>query len=259
MSKVALITGAAQGIGKAIATRLAKDGFKIAITDLKTNSLKGESVIKEIENKYNTKGIFIPADSRIKKDIHNAVETTYNELGGFNVIINNAGIAILGKLNTLTSESWDQMSSTNINGTLYGIQIASEKFQKLGQVGKIINAGSTAGIEGYEDLGGYCMTKHAIRSITQTSAKELAPYGITVNSYCPGITNTELWKSIDKMTGDYSGKSREAIISKITEKIPLGRTTSVEDVSGVVSFLASEDSNYLTGQSIIISGGSVVR
>lgn len=257
MSKVALITGGAQGIGKAIALQLAKDGYNIAIADLKIQESKANQVVKDIETQYNKSSIFIPTDISERSEVFNAVETTYKELGGFNTMINNAGIAILGPLNTITPEIWNKISNTNIAGTIWGIQAASKKFLELkGQHGKIINAGSVASHQGSVIFGAYGATKFAIKSLTQTAAKELASQNITVNCFCPGMTPTAMWESFDKMTGDPTGKSREVLLEKVKANTALGRLAETQDAANLVSFLASDKADYITGQSYLVDGGS---
>lgn len=258
MSKVALVTGAAQGIGKAIALQLAKDGYKVAIADLTTQESKANEVVDEIKSKIGQSSIFIPTDISERAQVFNAVDTTYKELGGFNTMVNNAGIAILGPLHTITPEIWNKISNTNIAGTLWGIQAASKKFSELGgtQLGKIINAGSVASHQGSVIFGAYGASKFAIRSLTQTAAKELASQNITVNCFCPGMTPTAMWESFDKMTGDPTGKSRAGLLEKVKANTALGRLAETQDAANLVSFLASDKSDYITGQSYLVDGGS---
>ncbi|CAM9014040.1 unnamed protein product [Wickerhamomyces anomalus] len=256
MSKVALITGAAQGIGKSIALQLAKDGYKVAILDLPTQEQLGQEVVSSI-NKIGQDSLFIPGDVCSRSEIFNAVDKTFNKLGGFNTMINNAGIAKLGPLLSITPESWEKSLQTNISSTLWGIQASAKKFIELNQPGKIINAGSVASHEGFVNLGIYSVTKHGVKSLTQTAAKELASQKITVNSYCPGMIPTNMWDSINEMTGDYSGRAKDALLKSYTPKIAMGKVGDAQDVADLVSFLASEKSNYITGQSYVVDGGLV--
>lgn len=140
------------------------------------------------------------------------------------------------------------------------MQAASAQIRKQkGGIGKIINACSIAGYESHEMLGIYCATKHVVRSLTQTAAKEYAKYKITVNAYCPGVAGTSMWDRIDAAMGKYMGTKPGEAFQKFSEGILMGRTQEPEDVANLVSFLASTDSDYITGQAIITDGGMVFR
>ena len=132
-------------------------------------------------------------------------------------------------------------------------------FRQLGHGGKIINASSIAGHDGFAMLGLYSATKFAVRALTQAAAKELAPFGITVNAYSPGIVGTGMWDQIDQGLSEYNGAPRGENFKKYVEGIALGRPETPEDVAGFVSYLASPDANYMTGQSPMIDGGLVYR
>ncbi|CEP22995.1 K03366 (R,R)-butanediol dehydrogenase / diacetyl reductase [Cyberlindnera jadinii] len=242
MSRVALVTGGARGIGKAIAVQLAKDGYKVAITGSSQEEL-GWQTVEELKQ-LGTDATFIKADSGVCEQVFNAVEETYKQLGGFDVIINNA--ADLEKINNI-----------NIGGVLWGIQAAAKKFQELNQPGKIINAASVAGHTAFEMMGAYSATKFAVRGLTHAAAKELASKKITVNSYCPGIVLTPMWDLIDEKMGDYAGVPKGETVKKYINNIALGRGEQPEDVAGLVSFLADEKSNYITGQNIHVDGGII--
>jgi meso-butanediol dehydrogenase/(S,S)-butanediol dehydrogenase/diacetyl reductase len=147
----------------------------------------------------------------------------------------------------------------NVGGVLWGIQAAAAKFLQLRHGGKIINAASIAGHDGFAMLGVYSSTKFAVRGITQAAARELAPFGITVNAYCPGIVGTGMWDRIDEMLSKYNGAPRGENFKKYAEGIALGRPSTADDVAKFVSYLAGPDSDYMTGQSPLIDGGLVYR
>ncbi len=194
-AKVALVTGAAQGIGRGIALRLAKDGFDIALVDLKADKL--EAVKKEVVA-LGRKASTFSADVSMRDDVYAAIDHAEKELGGFDVIINNAGIAQVQPISDVTPEEVDRILKINIQGVLWGIQAAAAKFKARGHKGKIINASSIAGHDGFAMLGVYSATKFAVRALTQAAAKEYASAGITVNAYCPGIVGTDMWVEIDE-------------------------------------------------------------
>lgn len=255
-NKVALITGAAQGIGRAIALRLAKDGFDLTLVDLKEDKL--EAVAKEVEA-LGRRATTFTADVSRRDDVHAAVNYTEKELGGFDVIVNNAGIAQVKSLSDVMPEEVDRIFKINIEGVLWGIQAAAAKFKERGQKGKIINASSIAGHDGFAMLGVYSATKFAVRALTQSAAKEYASAGITVNAYCPGIVGTDMWEEIDERFSEITGTPKGETYKKFVEGIALGRAQTPEDVAAVVSFLAGPDSDYITGQALLADGGLVYR
>ncbi|WP_368910940.1 acetoin reductase [Proteus vulgaris] len=254
--KVILVTGAAQGIGRGIALRLAKDGADIALVDLKADKLA--DVAKEIEALGRKTAIFT-ADISQRDDVFAAVEHAEKTLGGFDVMINNAGIAQVKPLADVTPEDMDRIFKINVNGTMWGIQAAAEKFKARGHKGKIINASSIAGHDGFAMLGVYSATKFAVRALTQAAAKEYASAGITVNAYCPGIVGTDMWVEIDERFSEITGAPKGETYKKYVEGIALGRAQTPNDVAALVAFLSSDDSDYITGQAILTDGGIVYR
>lgn len=256
MSRVALVTGAAQGIGKAIAIQLAKDGYHVAITDLPVQKSLAQQTVKEIEA-LGRKALFIESDSSKRQSCFDAVDITHKELGGFNTIVNNAGIASVAKLLEVDEAQLEKVNNVNIGGTLWGIQAAASKFIELNQPGKIINACSIAGNQGYPALGVYCASKFAVKGLTQTAAKEFASKKITVNSYCPGVVLTPMWDLIDEKMGEISGVPKGVSLAQFISGIALGRGSVPQDVANLCSFLASEKADYITGQSILVDGGIV--
>lgn len=254
--KVILVTGAAQGIGRGIALRLAKDGADIALVDLKADKLA--DVAKEIEALGRKTTIFA-ADISHRDEVFAAVDHAEKALGGFDVMINNAGIAQVKPLADVTPEDMDRIFKINVNGTMWGIQAAAEKFKALGHKGKIINASSIAGHDGFAMLGVYSATKFAVRALTQAAAKEYASAGITVNAYCPGIVGTDMWVEIDERFAEITGAPKGETYKKYVEGIALGRAQTPNDVAALVAFLSSDDSDYITGQAILTDGGIVYR
>ncbi|RRD22385.1 acetoin reductase [Brucellaceae bacterium VT-16-1752] len=254
--KVILVTGAGQGIGRGIALRLAKDGADLALVDLNTEKLA--SVQKEVEALGRKATTFI-ADVSKRDQVYAAIEHAEKELGGFDVIVNNAGIAQVKPLSDVTPEDLERIFRINVDGVVWGIQAAAAKFKARGHKGKIINASSIAGHDGFAMLGVYSATKFAVRALTQAAAKEYASAGITVNAYCPGIVGTDMWVEIDERFSQITGTPKGATYKKYVEGIALGRAQTPEDVAALVAFLASDDSDYITGQAILTDGGIVYR
>lgn len=252
--KVALVTGASQGIGRAIALRLAQDGFDIAIADLAAQEDKGLSVVLEIQD-LGRKAIFVAADVSSRADVFAAVDQAADSLGGFDVIVNNAGIAQVKPFLEITEEELDTIFKVNVNSVVWGVQAAAAKFAELGHGGKIVSAASIAAIQGFPILGAYSGTKFAVRGLIQAAAQELAPLGITVNGYAPGIVGTGMWDLIDAELSKINGKPLGQNLKENVDSISLGRIETPEDVAKVVSFFAGPDSDYVTGQVLLVDGG----
>ncbi|QYY86696.1 (S)-acetoin forming diacetyl reductase [Pediococcus pentosaceus] len=251
-TKVALVTGAGQGIGAAIATRLANDGFAVAVADMNTETA---NKVAEKINSNGGRALPIVVNVAERDNVFEAVRTTIQELGGLDVLVNNAGLGPTTPIDTITPEQFDKVYHVNVGGVLWGIQAATEAFKKLGHGGKIINATSQAGVVGNPNLALYSGTKFAVRGITQVSARDLADFGITVNAYAPGIVRTPMMMDIAHEVGQNAGKDDEWGMQQFAKDITLKRLSEPEDVAAAVSFLAGPDSNYVTGQTIIVDGG----
>lgn len=252
--KVVLVTGGAQGIGQAIAERLHADGFKVAIADLK---LEAAAAVADALGGKEGGAIAIEVDVADRDSVFAAVEQATSELGGFDVIVNNAGIAPTSPIEDITQEDIERLFSINFNGVVWGVQAAVKAFKELGHGGKIISAASQAGHVGNPGIGLYSATKFAVRGFTQTAARDLAKHGITVNTYAPGIVRTPLMEDLAKKAAEDANQPEEWGWEQFTGGITLGRLSESADVAGVVSFLAGPDSDYITGQSIIVDGGMV--
>lgn len=254
--KTILVTGASQGIGRGIALRLAKDGANISLIDIKADKLE---VVKAEVEALGVRATTFTADVSDRDQVYAAVEHTEKELGGFDVIVNNAGIAQVKALAEVTQVDLDRIFRINVDGVVWGIQAAAAKFKARGQKGKIINASSIAGHDGFALLGIYSATKFAVRALTQAAAKEYASAGITVNAYCPGIVGTDMWVEIDERFSEITGAAKGETYKKYVDGIALGRAQTPEDVAALVAFLSSNDSDYITGQAILTDGGIVYR
>lgn len=256
--KVAVITGSGDGLGKGIAHRLAKNGFAVVLNDI------NEKNLHQTENEFKEEGFQVASyqgDVSKRNDVFALVDFAVKRFGQLDVFINNAGIEDVQAIKDITEENFDKVININVKGVLWGIQAASEQMKKQNKdsIYKIINACSIAGHESFEFLGTYCVSKYAVRSLTATAAKELAKDNITVNAYCPGVAPTKMWDRIDEEMGKYMGTKKGEALEQFGAGIALGRFQKPEDVAGLCSFLASEDSNYITGQAIIVDGGMVYR
>ena len=254
--KVILVTGASQGIGRGIALRLARDGANLALVDIKADKL--EAAKAEVEA-HGVKATTFTADVSDRDQVFAAVEHAEKQLGGFDVIVNNAGIAQVKPLDDVRPDDLDRIFRINVDGVAWGTQAAAAKFKARGHKGKIINASSIAGHDGFAMLGVYSATKFAVRALTQAAAKEYASHQITVNAYCPGIVGTDMWVEIDERFSEITGTPKGETYKKYVEGIALGRAQTPEDVAALVAFLSSDDSDYITGQAILTDGGIVYR
>lgn len=250
--EVAFVTGAAQGIGEAIARRLASDGFAVAVADM--NADKAQDVADAI-NKDGGRAIAVTLDVTDKVQVRSAVEKAATQLGDFNVIVNNAGLGPTTPIESITPEMFDKVYHVNVAGTIWGIQAAVEQFRARHHGGKIINATSQAGVVGNPNLMLYSSTKFAIRGLTQVAARDLAKEGITANAYAPGIVKTPMMMDIAHEVGKNAGKDDEWGMSTFSDGIAMGRLSEPSDVANAVSFLAGHDSDYMTGQTLIVDGG----
>ena len=250
--KVAIVTGGSQGIGKAIAERLVRDGFAVALLALEKDKL--DATAKELEDKGG-EALPIVADVSDRDAVFAAVDQTVDHFGDLNVMVNNAGLGPTTPIDTITPEQFSKVYGVNVGGVLWGIQAAHRAFKKLGHGGKIINATSQAGVVGNPNLALYSGTKFAIRGITQVAARDFADEGITVNAYAPGIVKTPMMFDIAHQVGKNAGKSDEWGMQTFAKNIALKRLSEPADVANVVGFLAGPDSNYITGQTIIVDGG----
>jgi len=252
--KVAFITGAGQGIGEAIAMRLAEDGFAIAAADM--NTVAAQAVADRIKAAGGT-ACMVEVDVAQRDSVFAAVQQAAKELGGLDVVINNAGIAPTTPIEDITPDAYRRVFDINVGGVIWGIQAAVKTFKELGHGGKIINAASQAGHVGNPELAVYSGSKFAVRGITQTAARDLAKLGITVNAYCPGIVNTPMMQKVAQEVADNAGQPFEWGMQQFAKNITLQRISEPGDVAALVSYLAGPDSDYMTGQSVLIDGGMV--
>ncbi|MGT2834003.1 (S)-acetoin forming diacetyl reductase [Streptococcus hyointestinalis] len=250
MTKVAIVTGAGQGIGFAIAKRLHEDGFKVGILDY-----NAETAQKAVDAISSEDTIAVVANVAKRDEVFAAFDKVVEAFGDLHVVINNAGVAPTTPLDTITEEQFQNVFDINVGGTIWGAQAAHKHFKVLGHGGKIINATSQAGVVGNPNLTVYGSSKFAIRGITQTLARDLADEGITVNAYAPGIVKTPMMFDIAHQVGKNAGKDDEWGMQTFAKGIALKRLSKPEDVANAVSFLAGKDSDYITGQTLIVDGG----
>ncbi|SLM40391.1 acetoin dehydrogenase (diacetyl reductase) [Lasallia pustulata] len=255
--RTVIVTGSSRGIGKAIAIRLAEDGFDVCINDVQANRAGIDETVAQIQ-KMGRNSIGHVADVSSLQQVEQLVEKSVQELGPLNVMIANAGIAQVKALLDLTEEDVRHMFEVNVFGVFNCYSTAAKQMIKQGGGGKIIGAASITAFKSFRLLSHYSASKFAVRGFTQAFAMEMATHKITVNAYAPGIVGTAMWDMIDEEVGKVKGVAKGETIKKVSEElIALGRTSVPEDVAKTVSYLAGPDSDYMTGQTLVIDGGII--
>ena len=242
--RVAIITGAAKGIGKAIAFTLLREGAKVALVDRDEEEL--ENLRRRIEDKKGA-AISICCDVSVRADVGSAVRQTYETFGRIDILANNAGIIRRGTIETMTGEDWDRVIEVNLTGAFNCCKAVVDIMKHQGY-GKIINVSSIAGKMGdITSAPGYGPSKAGLDALTKTLARQLAQFGINVNAVSPHAIETE-------MSAQWSKERRREIIASI----PLGRLGKPEDVAEAVLFLASDDASFITGEILDVNGGALM-
>jgi acetoin reductase-like protein len=250
--KVAAITGAGSGMGKAIAQAYAREGAKVVVADLNLES--AQKVADEIA--AGGEAIAIQTDVRDQAQAQGMVDAAVAGFGGLDILVNNAGVGKIIPFLETTNEDWDFMFDVNCKGMLWCSQAAARQMIEQGRGGKIINLASQAGRRGEALVLAYCASKACVISMTQSIALALAPHKINVNGIAPGIVDTQFWVEVDKQFAKLFGWEIGEPKRKFVEAIPLGRIEQPEDVTGAAIFLASSDSDYMTQQTLNVDGGN---
>lgn len=263
--KVAIVTGAGQGIGRGIALRLAEEGARVVIAEF--NAANAESVAAECRA-FGVESLAYPIDIGDVEQIEKMVSDVVAKFGRIDQLVNNAGLSKPAKLFDVTPELWDPITRVNQRGLFFCLQAVAKQMvaqipdevKQAGKAdrsyGKIVNFSSVAGRSGRPFDPAYSASKWAVISITQSAALYLAPYNINVNAVCPGMVITPMWENIDRVQGvQRQGLQPGEWIKKSIEAIPLKRTATPEDIAAAVSFLCSTDADYITGQALNVDGG----
>ncbi|KAI0146639.1 hypothetical protein BJ166DRAFT_565790 [Pestalotiopsis sp. NC0098] len=260
--KNVIVTGSSRGIGRSIALRLAADGYNVCVNDVGANAAGGEQVVREIEA-LGRRACFAVADVTRRAEVVDMIQTCVQELGPLHTMIANAGIAQVKALLDLTEEDFQRMFAVNVFGVQNCYAEAAKQMIRQGTCtaeapGKIIGAASIVAFKPFALLSHYSASKWAVRGLTQAYASEVAEHHITVNAYAPGIVGTAMWDLIDAELAKKYGVPQGSVINKfVTELTALGRVSVPEDVAKHVSFLASSDSNFITGQTQVVDGGII--
>jgi 3-oxoacyl-[acyl-carrier protein] reductase len=239
--KVAIITGAGRGIGKAIAERLASEGADVVICDVDKEA--AERTAEEIRSKYSVKAIAISADVANEGDVNSMVEETIKNFGRVDFLINNAGITRDSLLLRMSEEEWDKVIAVDLKSVFLCTRAVIRHMMRQ-RFGRIVNISSVIGLRGNVGQANYASAKAGIIGFTKSAARELAGRNITVNAVAPGYIQTEMTERLP-----------QDVKEEMLKQVPLGRPGLPEDVAGVVAFLCSEDASYITGEIIRVDGG----
>ncbi len=242
----ALITGAATGIGKAIAVRLSAEGCRVAVADVHEEGVR--TTVDEIA-RQNGHAAGIVADITHQEDIDRMIQETLQAFGSIDILVNNAGVATAGFIDTVHDSEIERVFAVNLVGAIKVTRAAVPHIKKSNR-GRIINISSVEGIRGSGLLPVYSSTKAGLIGLTRANAVELAPMGITVNAICPGPIQTEM---LAPLIADENFKQ------KMIRGIPMRRLGVPEDVAAAVSFLASTGASFITGNVIVVDGGMTVK
>jgi meso-butanediol dehydrogenase/(S,S)-butanediol dehydrogenase/diacetyl reductase len=250
-NKTVLITGASRGIGAGLAQRFAQEGANLVLS---ANEPRVEEVAAELE-KSGAKAIPVICDVTSKAEVEGLFAVAIKRFGAVDVSIQNAGVITIAKIEDLTEAEWDKVMAVNTKGVFLCCQEAARHMRPR-HSGRIINTASGQARQGFIYTPHYAASKFGVVGITQSLAKELAPTGITVNAFCPGIIDTDMWAYNDQAWGKLLGNYGPGeLMQEWVNNIPMKRVGRPEDVAGLVTFLASDDAGYITGQTINVDGG----
>lgn len=242
-NRVAVVTGGAMGIGLGIAKKLAKEKYNVVVADIKLDQC--QKVVKQLE-RLKIEALAVKCDVSKKTDVVNLFSQTIKKFARVDVLVNNAGVYPFVPFAKMGEKDWDKVIDINVKGVFL---CAKEAAKRMKNGGRIVNISSIASIIGFEGLTHYCASKGAVNGFTRALALELAPQNILVNSVAPGAIKTP------GATGSIDSKAQKQMIAAV----PLARWGEPEDIAGAVAFLASDDAKYITGQTIVVDGGWVLR
>jgi len=248
--KVAVVTGGASGIGRAIVERYVAEGARVAIADLATQ--ESEALAARLG-----RGAFAVALDVTKPwSITAMVEAVVAEAGGIDILVNNAAVFDMAPVVEVTEESWDLLFAINTKGLFFTLQAVARRMIAQGRGGKIINIASQAGRRGEALVSVYCATKAAVISLTQSAGLDLIKYHINVNGIAPGVVDTPMWDRVDALFARYENRPIGEKKYLVGEAVPYGRMGRPEDHSGAAVFLASSDADYVVAQTLNVDGGN---
>jgi D-sorbitol dehydrogenase (acceptor) len=248
--KVAIITGGARGIGRAIATRYAAEGARVVVADI--NAAEAEGVAAAIGSGAMGVGVNVTQQASIDAMVATVVERA----GRIDILVNNAGVFEMAPILEITRESYAKQFAVNVEGLLFTLQAVARQMVAQGQGGKIINFASQAGRRGEALVAVYCASKAAVISLTQSAGLGLIKHGINVNGIAPGVVDTPMWDVVDAQFAKYENLPLGEKKRQVGLAVPYGRMGRVEDMTGAAVFLASSDADYIVAQTLNVDGGN---
>jgi acetoin reductase-like protein len=250
-NNLAIVTGGARGIGRAIALAFAKEGADVTAVD--QMKVEMERVAEEIRA-LGRRSLAIQTDVSNKAQVEAMVQETVDAFGRVDILVNSAGVSMIMPFLELEEEEWNLIHNVNLKGVYFCCQAVIPYMIGQGK-GKIINIASKSGKTGNSWQAAYCASKFGVIGLTQSLALEFAPHKINVNAICPGVVFTDMWDAQLPQYAKKKGVDIDQARNLLINKIPLGRPASVEDVANLAIFLASAESDYMTGQAINLTGG----
>jgi acetoin reductase-like protein len=251
--KVAVVTGGAQGMGRAISLRYVQEGAKVVVADI---NLEGAQRTAAEITEAGGQAVGAQVDVRNQEQVQQMVNTAVERFDGLDILVNNAGVGKIIPFLETTEKDWDFMFDINCKGLLWCSQAAARQMIKQGRGGKIINLASQAGRRGEAWVLAYCASKACVISMTQSMALALAEHKINVNAIAPGIVDTPFWVEVDKQFARLMNLPEGEPKRRFVGTIPLGRIEQPEDVAAMAAFLASADADYITQQCFNVDGGN---
>ena len=255
IGRVALVTGGGQGIGRAIALRLAAEGADVGVNDV---SAKAADLVAEEIRSLGRRALPLIADVSDEEAVAGMLAEFLQAFDRLDILVNNAGIGPIHRLHEITAEEWDRVFAVNVRGVFLCSKAAARQMVRQGS-GRILNAASVCGLRGSPNFIPYCASKAAVIGFTQGLAHELAPHGITTNAYCPGIIDTAMTANTNLVVGKMLSLTPQEMLERRLQGVPLGRLGTPEEVAELVAFLASDQARYITGQAIPVGGGLVMH
>jgi D-sorbitol dehydrogenase (acceptor) len=247
--KTALITGSARGIGRAFVEAYVREGARVAIADI--NIEAAQKTAAEI----GTAAIALPLDVTRQESIDLCVNRAEAELGGIDILINNAALFTAAPIVEIVRADFDRVLAVNFSGTLFTLQAVAKKMIARGKGGKIINMASQAGRRGEPLVAVYCATKAAVISLTQSAGLNLIRHGINVNAISPGVVDGEHWDEVDAFFAKHEGLAPGEKKAQVGKAVPYGRMGVAEDLTGMAVFLATSEADYIVAQTYNVDGG----
>jgi len=247
--KSALITGGARGIGRVFAEAYVREGARVAIADIDIEQAQAAAM------ELGDAAIAVEMDVSQQSSIDRAISETLAAFGGIDILINNAAIFTAAPITEITREEFARAFDINVSGTLFTLQAVARHMIERSEGGKIINMASQAGRRGEPLVAVYCASKAAIISLTQSAGLNLIQHGINVNAISPGVVDGEHWDGVDAFFAKYENKAKGQKKKEVGDAVPFGRMGNPEDLCGMAVFLASDDANYVVGQTYNVDGG----